>query len=596
MIDLRRRNCLRIARRPAILLLGIASWGIAAAVAAGEFDELRADVEMRDGVRLDTYVYLPAGDEPLPVLLTRSPYELRYAMTADERKFFLERGYTIVMQNTRGRYASEGVFDPFRREAEDGYDTLDWIVDQPWSNGKVGMFGASYGAFNQWVLASSGHPALRAIMPAFGMADAYEFVYAGGAFRLRQWIGWGANIAAPYTFDREAFNVRLDEINRVLPVVEQDRHIGFELPFVRDWIAHPEYDRYWQLAGIGGDYAAVRVPAYSIGGWYDMLLGNTLRDFVAMNSDDVDPERRAGQRLIIGPWSHIIRPWPWAPDYDGRLGEIDFGPRAVLDLQQVRLAFFDRHLKTDDKVSARQPRVRVFVMGVNEWREEQEWPLARTQYRRYYFDSSGDANTATGNGTLSADLPQSGPPDRYVYDPDDPVPSTADGTPFLPMVTYPHAHDTIERRQDVLVYTSAPLQGALEVTGPVEVVLYAASSAINTDFTAKLLDVHPDGRAYNLCEGIVRASFRNGSGEVSAIVPGEVYEYRIDLIATSNVFLPGHRLRVHVSSSNFPQFDRNPNMGLHPGVTEQSRPAEQTVYHDPDRPSHIVLPVVERLR
>lgn len=549
---------------------------------------------MRDGVRLDTHVYLPAGRDRFPVLLTRSPYELQYAMTAGERAFFLARGYAIVMQNTRGRYASEGVFDPFRREAQDGQDTLDWIVGQPWSNGKVGMFGASYGAFNQWVVAHAGHPSLRAIMPAFGMANAYEFVYAGGAFRLRQWTDWGANLAAPYTFDRKSFSARLEEINRVLPVVEQDRHIGFELPFVRDWLAHPEYDRYWQLAGIGGDYAAIDVPAYSIGGWYDMLLGNTLRDFVAMSSAEIDPDVRARQYLIVGPWSHIIRPWPWAPDYDGRLGEIDFEPEAVLDMQSIRLAFFDRHLKADDDVSTERSRVRIFVMGINEWRNEQEWPLARAQYRKFYFDSGGDANTAAGNGRLSVDLPAPGPPDRYVYDPGEPVPSTADGTSFSPMVTYPHAHTTIERRQDVLVYTSEPLEHALEVTGPVEVVLYAASSAVNTDFTAKLLDVHPDGKAYNLCEGIIRASFRDGNKNVSTIVPGEVYEYHIDLTATSNVFLPGHRLRVHVSSSNFPQFDRNPNTALHSGLTAETRPAEQTVYHDPDRPSHIVLPVVER--
>ncbi len=549
---------------------------------------------MRDGVRLDTHVYLPAGRDRFPVLLTRSPYELQYAMTAGERAFFLARGYAIVMQNTRGRYASEGVFDPFRREAQDGQDTLDWIVGQPWSNGKVGMFGASYGAFNQWVVAHAGHPSLRAIMPAFGMANAYEFVYAGGTFRLRQWTDWGANLAAPYTFDRKTFSARLDEINRVLPVVEQDRHIGFELPFVRDWLAHPEYDRYWQLAGIGGDYAAIGVPAYSIGGWYDMLLGNTLRDFVAMSSAEFDPDVRARQYLIVGPWSHIIRPWPWAPDYDGRLGEIDFGPEAVLDMQSIRLAFFDRYLKADDDVSTERSRVRIFVMGINEWRDEQEWPLARAQFRKFYFDSGGDANTAAGNGMLSADLPAPGPPDRYVYDPGEPVPSTADGTSFSPMVTYPHAHTTIERRQGVLVYTSEPLEHALEVTGPVEVVLYAASSAVNTDFTAKLLDLHPDGKAYNLCEGIVRASFRDGNKNVSTIVPGEVYEYHIDLTATSNVFLPGHRLRVHVSSSNFPQFDRNPNTALHPGLTAETRPAEQTVYHDPDRPSHIVLPVVER--
>lgn len=573
--------------------LAVLALALAAAATAGEFEEIRVAVPMRDGVRLDTRVHFPVAETPVPALLVRSPYGLQYAMTADERALFLRHGYAVVMQNTRGRYDSEGVFDPFRREADDGHDTLDWIVGQAWSDGSVGTFGASYGAFNQWVLAQTGHPALRALMPAFGMAGAYDFVYSAGAFRLRQWTNWAANMEAPYAFDREAFATRLDAINRILPVVEQDRSIGFELPYFRDWLAHPEYDAYWQRAGIDGRYADVRVPAYSIGGWYDMLLGNTLRDFTAMTSSAIDPAVRAEQRLIVGPWSHIVRPWPWAPDYDGRLGELDFGEYAVADIQKIRLRFFDRHLKAGATDGGSQAPVRLFVMGVNEWRDEEAWPLARARYRKFYFDSDGNANTASGGGTLSRDPPGQGPPDRYVYDPEDPVPSTADGSSFSPMTTYPHAHTAIERRQDVLVYTSAPLEQPLEVTGPIEVVLYAASSAINTDFTARLLDVHPDGKAYNLCAGIVRASHREGSVDVTPIVPGEVYAYRIDLVATSNVFLPGHRIRVHVSSSSFPQFDRNLNSALYPAQSAEVLAAEQTVYHDPKRPSHIVLPLIE---
>ena len=549
-------------------------------------EELDVKVAMRDGVRLSTNIYRPDAPGRFPVLLMRTPYGNggpgdKYGL------FFAGRGYAVVLQDTRGRYESEGAFDPFRNEASDGYDTQQWVGTQAWSNGKIGTVGGSYVGITQWLPAPLGSPYLVAMMPVVTVSDAYIFLQSGGVFPLRVLTSWSFYMTVPYDFDMEELTSRLDEINMSLPLIEQDRHAGWKVLFLRDWLSHPEKDLFWEKASIKGNFAAIKASVLNVGGWYDPFIGGTIDNFVGMTSSDIDPEIRAGQKLLIGPWSHGVF------SVDGKLGELDFGETSKTDMRELTLRWLDSRLKGMDTGIMDEPPVKIFVMGENLWRYESEWPLARTDYRKYYFASSGNANTLNGDGSLSTRPPEGKPADRFVYDPENPVPSRADGAYYDALATGPHDQRPIEQREDVLVYSTPPLERDLEVTGPVEVVIYAASSAENTDFTAKLVDVHPGGRAFNLCEGIIRASYREGFTDPSNIEPGRVYEYHIDLVATSNVFDKGHRIRVEISSSNFPRFDRNLNTGRNFATDTTWVKAEQSVYHSREYPSCIVLPVIE---
>jgi len=549
-------------------------------------EELDVKIIMSDGVRLSTNIYRPDAPGRFPVLLMRTPYG-NGGPGNKYGHYFAERGYAVVNQDTRGRYESEGVFDPFRNEASDGYDTQQWIGTQVWSNGKIGTVGGSYVGMTQWLPAPLGRPYLVAMIPVVTVSDVYNLGQSGGVFPLRLATSWSFYMTRPYDFDMEELNSRLDEINMSLPLIEQDRHVGWKVLFLRDWLSHPEKDLYWEKASIKGNFAAIKASVLNIGGWYDVFIGETIKNFIGMTSANIDPDIRTTQKIIIGPWSHSIG------SFTGRLGELDFGENSKTDMRELTLRWFDSRLKGKNTGIMDEPPVKIFVMGENLWRYENEWPLARTDYRKYYFSSNGNANTLNGDGSLFTRLPDRKSTDRFVYDPANPVPSRADGAYYDALATGPHDQRPIEQRADVLVYSTPPLERDLEVTGPVEVVLYAASSAENTDFTAKLVDVHPGGRAFNLCEGIIRASFREGSTDPSNIEPGRVYEYHIDLFATSNVFNKGHRIRVEISSSNFPRFDRNLNTGRNSATDTTWVKAEQSVYHTGEHPSHIVLPVIE---
>lgn len=548
-------------------------------------EELDVKVEMRDGIRLSTNIYRPDDSGRFPALLMRSPYGNGGAENS-WMHFFTQKGYAVVVQDVRGKFESEGVFAPPTDERQDGYDTQQWVGRQPWCNGKIGTFGRSYIGVTQWASAPLQSPHLVCMMPVVATADNYDFFYPGGAFRLRLATSWGFAVTAPFDVDQEALQARIDEVNRSLPLLTQDRQAGWRASFLRDWISHPRKDTYWSRSSIDGDYASVKAAVFNIGGWFDLLLEGTLEGFTGMTGDDIDPGLRARQRLLVGPWNHGV-------GNRTKVGEFDFGETAKVDIRELQLRWFDSQLKGVDNGILGEPPVRIFTMGVNRWREEWEWPLARTQYTRYYLNSNGKANTLHGDGELHSSPPEDDAVDTFIYDPENPVPSHADTTSFNPFRVGPHDQTSIEERSDVLVYTSDLLDEDLEVTGPVEVILYATSSATNTDFTAKLVDVYPDGRAINLCDGIIRASYRNGVTETSNIEPGKVYEYRIDLLATSNVFRRGHRFRVELSSSNFPRFDRNLNTGL-PAATDTTWvKAEQKIHHSREYPSCIVLPIIE---
>jgi hypothetical protein len=397
---------------------------------------------------------------------------------------------------------------------------------------------------------------------------------------------WYAMMTAPYDFKLEEFQKHdIDDANRFLPLLEQETKIGWRMPFTRDMLNHPENDAYWEIMRFEGRYKNVRSAIYTVVGWYDLFTAQNLKNFMEMTKSSIAPAVRSKQKMIVGPWGHGT----WGA---GKLGDLDFGKGAVLDTQAMMLRWFDATLKGMDTGILKEPPVKIFVMGENVWRFENEWPLKRTVYTKYYLHSGGNANTLNGDGALGTDMQRDEPNDRFVYDPEAPVPSMPDSSTFDDFKNYPVDNSRLEGRADILVYSTSPLERDTEVTGPLEIILHAASTAVNTDFTGKLLDVYPDGRAIYIRDGIIRASFRNGPKNTSNIQPGKAYEYHIDLWATSNVFKKGHRIRVEISSSNFPRFDRNLNTGGNFATETKWLKAEQTIYHTKEFPSCIVLPVI----
>lgn len=570
-------------------------------------------VEMRDGTVLRADVYRPDTTERLPILLQRTPYDKNApritAMLLNPMRA-ASAGYAVVVQDVRGRFASDGEFYTFRDEPHDGYDTIAWAADQSWSSGKVGMCGLSYVGATQWLAAITTPPALAAMVPVVTASDYHEgWTYQGGAFELGFNASWTLSNLALATFVRrakagEAFPPGLqqhyfgliDDMCQAfdtLPLAQmpllKDHNLA---PYYYDWLQHPSNDAYWQQWCIEAQHAKVTVPALNVGGWYDIFLGGTIRNYLGMRQHGGTPEARQHQRLLIGPWKHGVP----LSSVSGDLAFGIMGESFAIDFEGLQLRWYDHWLKgMDNGVRADAP-VRIFVMGTNVWRDEQEWPLARAQFTPYYLHSRGKANSLRGDGVLSPEAPGLEPPDRFLYDPRHPVPTRGGGlccwAGALPQGAYDQT--PIEYREDVLVYTTPPLAEDTEVTGPVVVTLYAASTAVDTDFTAKLVDVHPSGFAQNLTDGIQRARYRNSTAHPEPIEPGTVYAYRIDLWATSNVFKAGHCIRLEISSSNFPRFDRNPNTGGNLATETELLPAIQTICHDGSHPSHVLLPLIPR--
>jgi len=550
-------------------------------------------VPMRDGVKLATSVFLPEEGGPFPTVMVRTSYwRTNYASYGT---FFAGHGYAFVVQDTRGRYDSPGEFYPFTAEGRDGQDTLAWIAAQPWSNGKVGMFGASYEAGTQLLIAREGSPHLASLVPTFMTGDCWRRAYyADGAFSLALNLIWLCFEVCSRTSDSPFMNqYDMERLFRKLPLISLDEASGFgEVPFWRDYVRHWTHDDYWKAIGIHDQYAKFSMPVFLIGGWYDYYPKETLENFVGLVKH-APPALRGWHRVMVGPWGH-----GWTGS--SKMGHLDFGRDSLIDANEVYLKWFDQTLK-GAKAERSDAPIRLFVMGTNEWRDEREWPLARTRYVNYYLHSSGSANSLFGNGALSTEPPGEERADGYTYDPENPVP-TLGGNHSVGLfweaarsVIQPGPFDQrpLERRDDLLVYTSAPLDEDVEVTGPVVLKLYAASSAPDTDFVARLCDVYPDGRSINITEGVIRARFRERIWEnPSLLEPGKVYEYSIDLQVTSNVFRKGHRIRVDVTSSCFPLWDRNPNTGHEPGLDAEMQIAQQTIRHDRQYPSHLVLPII----
>jgi len=552
--------------------------------------------KMRDGTILRADIYRPSAPGKFPVLLTRTPYDktgdLDFALKA------VPRGYVVISQDVRGRYTSDGDWYPFIHESEDGYDTIEWAAALPYSDGRVGTFGGSYVGATQMLAAISHPPHLAGICPVVTASNYHDgWTYQGGAFE--QWFNesWTSGLAQD-TLNRSVSHQTnaLNGISKLpltqyplfpLPKSSSDGELLHTLaPYFLDWLAHPSYDGYWKRIAIEEHYPDIRVPALTVAAWYDIFLGGSLRNYVGMKEHAADENARSGQRLVVTIGGHA--------GSSRKVGDVDFGPAAPFDEDAVTLDWYDHLFKNVGNKFAGPKRVQIFVLGSNEWREEDDWPLARAQATKYFLHSDGKANTAKGNGRLSTTAPQSENPDRFTYDPANPVPTI--GGPLCCDSSHlepgPRDQRSLEARQDVLVYSSSALDQDLEVTGPVHVELFAKCSTRDTDFTAKLVDVGPDGFAQNLTEGIVRGRYRNSQQMPEAFTPEEVYKFSIDLWSTSNVFRRGHRLRLEISSSNFPRFDRNPNTGADSADAAKLVPAENTILHDAEHPSALVLPIV----
>jgi putative CocE/NonD family hydrolase len=550
-------------------------------------------VTMRDGVKLRADVYRPKADGKFPVLLQRTPYDKN-----NEFDFGLEgaaRGYVVVVQDVRGRYSSDGEWYTFKHESDDGYDTIEWAAALPNSDGRVGMFGGSYVGATQMLAAIAHPPHLAGICPVVTASNYHEnWTYQGGAFE--QWFNesWTSGLAQN-TMTR-AVSAQTNALKGMwqlpltsyplfnFPTTGADASTPTLAQYFLDWLAHPTYDEYWKKLSIEEHFADINVPILHIAAWYDIFQDGSLRNYTGIKAHGGENARK-GQHLLVMIGGHA--------GGGRKIGEVDFGEKADFSEEQTILNWYDYLFKGVQNEFAGKP-VKIFVMGANQWREEDDWPLARAKNTKYFLHSSGKANSLRGDGTLSTTAARTENTDQYVYDPANPAPTT--GGPLCcdsnHMKPGPRDQRPVEARDDVMIYSTTPFAQDTEITGQIALELYAKSSAVDTDFTAKLVDVWPDGFAQNLTEGIVRARYRDSTEKASLLNPGQIYKFNLNLWSTSNVFKKGHVLRLEVSSSNFPRFDRNLNTGEQTSSGQHFVSATNTIYHDAEHPSVLTLPVV----
>jgi len=558
----------------------------------------------RDGVQLNADVYRPAAQGPFPVVLIRTPYDKEAVPSAANQGLNVlraaEAGYALVVQDVRGRFTSHGEFRAIVQEDVDGADAIAWAAAQPWSTGKVGVFGQSYLGTTAWRAASQTPPALCAMATPVTPASIFgELGAHGGAFQIGGTLMWSTFMTMD-TRTRRGLDMQpliqamsdWDALYQHLPLCDQP-HLAGLAPHFFDWLAHHSYDDFWRAISLTEAYERITAPNLQHAGWFDIFLAGNLAHYAGMKQRGGSALARQHQRLVIGPWVHAM-----TADYPER----EFGMAGsyiALDPHGAHLRWFDHWLKGVDNGAEREKPVKLFVMGHDQWCEEDDWPLPDTRFVPYYLHSAGRAGTAAGDGGLSTDPPGAETEDIFLFNPHDPV-RTQGGNNFLPWPFNggPRDQRQIETRSDVLCYTTPALTHDLEVTGPLSLVLYVSSSAPDTDFTGKLVDVYPDGRALILADGILRARYRESQSVPKLMVPGQIYEIQIDLIATANVFKAGHRLRLEVSSSNFPKFARNSNTGGDIATEPASAylVAVNRVYHDAGHPSRFILPVIERAK
>lgn len=552
-------------------------------------------VPMRDGVTLGADIYKPQTGTKFPVLLCRTPYNKNGQKALGA--FFAQHGYAAVVVDSRGLNASGGTWHPYTDEGRDGYDTQQWIGKQPWCDGNIGMFGRSYPAYTQVVSAPYRSPFVKAIMPEAAQSSNFEAVWSwNGIYHLALGLSWGPSQEA-IAERKPRPSPQWVDVMYHLPLKSSMDLIGIQSPFVAATLRHETYDGFWQEMSIREKYKDMDVPAFHLTGWYDDLVHETIANFVNMRKSSRSENARRWQKMLIGPWGHGIRS-------DSRYGDMDFGPEMLTDLKELHLHWYDYHLKGVKNGLESEAPIRIFVMGENKWRDEQEWPLARTRTTKLYLSSSGHANTRMGDGILAENVTGPQTPDKYAYDPRFPVPTygghgsggggiTRDSA-FS--IQGPMEQRSIQQRNDVLVYTSAELKSDTEVTGAVELNLSFSTDVKDTDFFATLSDVYPDGHTILITEGALRTRYRDSILKTTLLTPNERYQVKIPLWETSNLFKTGHKMRLHVTSSNFPRFNRNLNSGKAMADEDESdiKVAHQVILHDNDHPSYLSLPVIPR--
>jgi uncharacterized protein len=558
---------------------------------------------MRDGIRLRADVFRPDDNAKHPAIVIRSPYGKEPSANSDYLSPLAAAfaGYGVVIQDVRGRYASEGVFIPGGgQDGDDGYDTIAAVAAESWCDGNIGMAGASYLGAMQWRAALAAPPQLKAIAPHIVSPNRLFETRRAGVHELKTTLSWSAAMAVDTLSKLSAQGKDVSSSLRAVRDVLSDLDRACEflplnaMPFLeavgsqaKRRFGEHDLEAFKSENDIFLDCSRIHIPVMQAGGWYDNFIGDMARTFVALKEKAGSMTARQGQYLFVGPWMHGAR-------IGCQVGELNFGRQAsgMGAMSTLRhLAFFDRYLRGIE--GADLAPVRYFLMGANEWRTAETWPLPGTEHRRYFLHSGGSANTASGDGTLSRNEPGDEAPDTYVYDPASPVRSRGGRiNPDLGEPGGPLDQSVVERRADVVCYTSDELAADIEVTGSLELRLFAASSARDTDFMARLVDVSPDGRAINIAEGCIRARYRGSILTPELLTPGEPYAFRIDMAVTSHLFRRGHRLRVHVASSDFPRFDRNMNTGNAIGEDSAGVPARQTIFHRAGLASYIDLPVV----
>jgi uncharacterized protein len=548
---------------------------------------------MRDGVVLRADILLPSADGKFPALIYRTPYG-RHLALQDYKTFAkaVTRGYAVVVQDVRGRYDSEGEFVPYQNEGRDGYDTIEWVARQPWCDGSVGTFGLSYPGAVQWLAAVENPPHLKAMVPAMTFSTPRNFFYSGGVFD-DSWLEWTwvniapderrrKSLAGPRTYEEAAASWKSEHqrLKTFLPLRDLP-DLKDVAPFYYEWLAHPPADPWWEWAELRNKYGRVRAAVLNLSGWYDEAYGpdgatTNFNGLLKERSGDKDPRTRT----IIGPWTH-------GGQEETRAGEREFGPSAAIDYDELILRWMDRYVRGIDNGVEREKPVRLFVIGANIWRDEEAWPLAHATRQTYYLRS--EANSARF-ARLNQTSPDKAGYNEFFSDPARPLTDPYDGYGA-------HDYGSFAGRKDVLVYDTDPLAADTEVTGPIRAEIYISADVPDLDLWLRILDVGPDGSAWNLMSpglDVLRASYRNEKLQPELLKPGEIYKLTLDHMLTSNVFRAGHQIRVQISGAFFPHFSRNLQSGQSEITSSQMSPAHARIHHGPDHRSWIELPVIAR--
>ena len=554
-------------------------------------------ISMRDGVKLGAILYRPAREGKFPGLIYRTPYGIDdYDSYAELPLKAAKRGYAVLLVDVRGRLRSEGEFEAYRNEKQDGYDVIEWMAAQSFCTGKIGTYGGSYPGIVQWQAMSQAPPHLAAAAPEMTPIGSHHFFYYGGAFS-HPWIDW----FMPYIFADKRKRANdpsgpWDDEPATEVWEKSDRRQWYQyrpladLPLLKkyapeyfEWLKHPDLSPWWDFVNVENDFGKIRNPVFLESGWYDAAYGpeGATRAFNKMKMEAATPEARDKSILVLGPWNHTS-----LNTRKTKFGEVDFGTNAGMDYDAELIRWFDEHLK-GEPMKTPMPSVSIFVMGENKWRTENEWPLSRAVPTPWYFSGSGAKKT----GVLSSTAPDNDPSDSYVFDPVNPFWDKSYEK------SYPYDQKENEARPDVLVYTSDPLTEDAEIAGEIVAELFVSSDAKDTDFSFTLCDVYPDGRSINLHgldAGYLRMRYRNGFEKQELMTPGQVYKIRTGQVYTANVFKKGHRIRVYISSSKAPHYDPNPNTGTVIATEKNLVKASNSIHHSSGQLSRIILPVLPR--